>query len=101
MDTSSQEMINAYACARTHANPATYIELILPLWHQDTKKGEKRCYVPRESVRSLGLLIRLLGLCLITFRLFLNVIVFSLRVFISFFTSSSMSVRRTRGSCWN
>jgi hypothetical protein len=31
------------------------IELLLPLWHQDAKKGKERCYVSHEG--SLGVII--------------------------------------------
>jgi hypothetical protein len=40
-------------------NDDILIELLLPLWHRDTKKGQERCYTPMRS-----LIVFILGLVL-------------------------------------
>jgi hypothetical protein len=42
------------------------LELLLPLWHRDTKKGKERCYIPKLLLIGVlilvGVLLFLLGL---------------------------------------
>src|SRR5664279_3098899 len=50
MDTSSIKMIKEHACVRPLQIPQIIlIELLLPLWHRDAKKGKERCYVPKVT----------------------------------------------------
>jgi hypothetical protein len=56
--------------------PGNLIELLLPLWHWDTKKGKERCYVPKLLLIGVLILVEVLAILLLLFFLslrFLNI----------------------------
>jgi hypothetical protein len=64
-------------CYTSLANPGNnLLELLLPLWHRDTKKGKERCYVPKSLLIGFLILVGVLAILLLFFFLglkFLNI----------------------------